>query len=60
LRRREHGDGHQEASRLSGPVSGGDYVGWDFFVRLDGASFQVASAWVDMEGIDASTCSMNL
>jgi hypothetical protein len=45
---------------LSGPVSGGDYVGWDFFVRLDGASFQVASAWVYMEGIDASTCPMNL
>lgn len=45
---------------LSGPVSGGDYVGWDFFVRLDGTNFQVASAWVYMEGLDASRCPMNL
>lgn len=45
---------------LSGPVSGGDYVGWDFFVRLDGDNFQVASAWVYMEGRDASDCPMNL
>jgi hypothetical protein len=45
---------------LSGPVSGGDYVGWDFFVRLDSPNFQVASAWVYMEGRDASDCPMNL
>lgn len=45
---------------LTGPISGGDYVGWDFFVRLDGSAFQVASAWVYMEGRDASTCPMNL
>jgi hypothetical protein len=48
--------GHTTVYWFSAGTEGDLWDGWDFWVRAEGDTVRVISAWVAMEGLNASVC----